>query len=427
MPRSEASAKAKKICDGCKQEIEVQSMPKHRQRCAKIIQREVKAALEAVVQRVEAPGRKGTKKRSHALVAASPPSPDRNQVRHTKPFSQRPSHRTVLSAWQRVKWEATSLLMPGTPAAAAAASAHTTTLHQLTPPAAALPAPPPSPLGQLAFGMAAQAQAAQLFALQVHLQAMQTQAAQLKAAQTEAEAQAARAQAEVQAAQAQAQAAQAAEREAVEAREAAEAEAAFFINECVDGGGVEHPVNGVSIYRSAVDLVPIQRALPELRERADKGDAIQAGQSDDKRRQVRVDPSEELAKELLKVLSNKGELRRRKPGEMNALHSRTRCKEQKRHWDYNPDEIEGRRGRKPASVILALERGARIIFFSDELNARSERVPVLLEPGDVLVFDGDVSHAGAAYCDPNTRVHVYLDIEGVERVKDYTWFVRRAG
>ena len=43
---------------------------------------------------------------------------------------------------------------------------------------------------------------------------------------------------------------------------------------------------------------------------------------------------------------------------------------------------------------------------------------ICLEPGDVLVFDGDVVHAGAAYRAPNTRVHVYLDVPSVKR--EYT-------
>ena len=46
---------------------------------------------------------------------------------------------------------------------------------------------------------------------------------------------------------------------------------------------------------------------------------------------------------------------------------------------------------------------------------------ICLEPGDVLVFDGDVVHAGAAYRAPNTRVHVYLDVPSVKREHDRTY------
>ena len=73
---------------------------------------------------------------------------------------------------------------------------------------------------------------------------------------------------------------------------------------------------------------------------------------------------------------------------------------------------------KPASVILALEDGARL-WVRDE-DGRTER-EIVLRAGDVLVFDGDVAHAGAAYLSANTRVHVYLDVPSVVRDRDYVW------
>ena len=74
--------------------------------------------------------------------------------------------------------------------------------------------------------------------------------------------------------------------------------------------------------------------------------------------------------------------------------------------------------RKPASACLALEDGARLRVF-DRALGREEIV--MLWAGDVLVFDGDVEHAGAWYCEPNTRVHVYLDVADLRRTRDYTW------
>ena len=105
------------------------------------------------------------------------------------------------------------------------------------------------------------------------------------------------------------------------------------------------------------------------------------------------------------------------------LHSSARCHQQKRHWDYNPDLLEGRRKRKPASALLSLESGTRIIFFEDEYKATG-KVPVQLHPGDLLVFEGEVSHAGASYAQPNTRVHVYLDVQDVKREQGVVWFKR---
>ena len=53
-------------------------------------------------------------------------------------------------------------------------------------------------------------------------------------------------------------------------------------------------------------------------------------------------------------------------------------------------------------------------------EAAGKLVAVPLGPGDVLVFDGNVAHAGAWYAAPNTRVHLYLDVVGVARATDFT-------
>ena len=54
-------------------------------------------------------------------------------------------------------------------------------------------------------------------------------------------------------------------------------------------------------------------------------------------------------------------------------------------------------------------------------------VEVQLEAGDILLFDGDVVHAGAAYAEKNTRLHVYLDLPGVaEHEANGTYLVSSA-
>lgn len=178
---------------------------------------------------------------------------------------------------------------------------------------------------------------------------------------------------------------------------------------------------GCRVYRRAIRPSIIGRTLPDIAQRAEaQGRDIQAGQTDGKRKQVSLEASEDIPWALLEVLKQRGELKGRKHSEFNALFSLPGCKQQKLHWDYNPDLCEGIR-RKPCSVILALEDGARLIV-RDEV--KGSRVPVVLSVGDVLVFDGDVAHAGAAYCAQNTRVHVYLDVPGVPRERDFTWFPR---
>ena len=186
----------------------------------------------------------------------------------------------------------------------------------------------------------------------------------------------------------------------------------------------ETPVPGCRIYRRAIPLETIEPALPRLRERVKRhGEAIIAGQSDGNRLLAELPPNDELSGLLRDKLRALGELRGRGWSGAHVLHSSARCHQQKRHWDYNPDLLEGRRKRKPASALLALESGTRIIFFEDEYKATG-KVPVQLHPGDLLVFEGEVSHAGASYAQPNTRVHVYLDVPDVKREQGVVWFKR---
>ena len=119
------------------------------------------------------------------------------------------------------------------------------------------------------------------------------------------------------------------------------------------------------------------------------------------------------------------ELDGRTAKEFRALHSQPGCRKQKLHYDYPPDECrsegKGPGFRKPCSVILALQDGARLLVWD---AATRNQIPVVLYAGDVLVFDGDVGHAGADYYVSNTRVHVYLDVPGIERDPDNVWLVK---
>ena len=40
---------------------------------------------------------------------------------------------------------------------------------------------------------------------------------------------------------------------------------------------------------------------------------------------------------------------------------------------------------------------------------------LMLQPGDMLIFRGDLVHAGAAFDEFNVRIHAYLDVKGVLR------------
>ena len=229
---------------------------------------------------------------------------------------------------------------------------------------------------------------------------------------------------------------EAAEREAAE-RDATE-RAALLAERCVrvrlrgSTDLIRHPDEalappppGCRIYHRALKRANCLLAEPELTTRClSGGENIRAGQSDGKRKQVDLTYEDKIACELHAVLQATGELDGRNPVEWRALHSQSRCKKQRLHYDYQPDQCrsEGKPAsfRKPCSVIAALQDGARLLVWD---AARRATETVVLNAGDVLVFDGDVGHAGADYHVGNTRVHVYLDVPSVDRDPDNVWYV----
>jgi hypothetical protein len=154
---------------------------------------------------------------------------------------------------------------------------------------------------------------------------------------------------------------------------------------------------------------------------------ITAGQHDLKRLQCKlglVDADEfPVLKSFVKALADAGETAGRRLHEFNAIRSMPACQKQDRHWDYDPVRVRYDGGRhrrvKPCSAILGLEPGARLYVYDPALK---RDVTVLIPVGAILLFEGDVAHAGACYATPNTRVHVYLDVPGVRRETDVTWF-----
>jgi len=172
---------------------------------------------------------------------------------------------------------------------------------------------------------------------------------------------------------------------------------------------------GCRLLCEAVTASVCATALPELEMVAQNADTI--FNPDDKRRQMQVDASQSAAAAMLDALRTAGELRGRRARVFNAIHSRKGCREQPWHTDHDPVPL-ARMRRKPRSAILALQPGARLL-----IAVKGVVHEVRLEVGDILVFDGDVVHAGAAYAEANTRLHAYLDIVGVERPHNETYVV----
>ena len=182
---------------------------------------------------------------------------------------------------------------------------------------------------------------------------------------------------------------------------------------------------GCRLYEDAIPAWEIAASLAHLEQiiHGDQPDprvsSITSGQQDKKRKQLKMEQGElGLFKSFKEALVDAGEAHGRELLEYNAISSLPGCTKQKLHWDYDPDRVRYAR-RKPCSAILGLQQGSRLYVYDTHLK---REVTVLVPPGGVVVFDGDVAHRGASYAALNTRVHVYLDVAAVRRDQDYVWF-----
>ena len=141
---------------------------------------------------------------------------------------------------------------------------------------------------------------------------------------------------------------------------------------------------------------------------------------DNLRKQKKMSARHELAKRLRAALQLARELEGREVGAFNLLGSKAGCRQQHRHWDWDPASVDALNDRLPRGVVLACEDGARLVVFNDVHDVEGQYVE--LNAGDVLLFDGDVLHAGAQYEKDNLRLHVYLDVPALQHEPNASHF-----
>lgn len=135
---------------------------------------------------------------------------------------------------------------------------------------------------------------------------------------------------------------------------------------------------------------------------------------DNRRLQKEVSESHPFVIRVLDVLAKHGLLRGRQVGGVVAMHSIKGCRQQAWHTDYDTTKSSRK---KSIGVLVALQTPT---FF--ETPDRQYK----LSSGDIICFEQDVVHAGAAYAENNTRLHVYLDVVGAPRTLDQntTWLTK---
>jgi hypothetical protein len=117
-----------------------------------------------------------------------------------------------------------------------------------------------------------------------------------------------------------------------------------------------------------------------------------------------------------------------------VIQSVTGCQEQPAHTDYEPQPGLGCE-QIPLALLLAVMPDTKLHVWpcSINLNVDANRItePILkhtleLQPGDAILFRGDLIHAGAAYDMEHLRMHCYLDSNTTKRATNSTWLIDSA-
>ncbi|KAE9051156.1 hypothetical protein PR001_g1718 [Phytophthora rubi] len=82
-----------------------------------------------------------------------------------------------------------------------------------------------------------------------------------------------------------------------------------------------------------------------------------------------------------------------------------------------------KKGMVPASVIVALMDDTQLHVYPGCFGAtveQSKRRTLQLNAGEVIVFRGDLVHAGAKHTSLNVRLHCYIQVKGIKQKPDST-------
>lgn len=131
------------------------------------------------------------------------------------------------------------------------------------------------------------------------------------------------------------------------------------------------------------------------------------------------------------------------PNDWVILEAKPGCKPQAAHTDYFPPVCPLEIHEIPINVLIALQKntslnvwpkshklvsteylGDDVRRYDNDIKPIHKKV-IKMEPGDMLLFRGDLVHAGAGYSELNFRMHCYLDYGYREPNK--TWLVHRKG
>ena len=109
--------------------------------------------------------------------------------------------------------------------------------------------------------------------------------------------------------------------------------------------------------------------------------------------------------------------------EVYALKSIADCPEQPKHADSAPEASLRDKDPTdvPLAVLYAIEPNTKLkVWRFDQISTL-----IILQPGDLVIFRGDLAHAGCQYNMDNIRLHAYIDstAPGCKREKGKTYIL----
>ena len=165
-------------------------------------------------------------------------------------------------------------------------------------------------------------------------------------------------------------------------------------------------------------------------------DSVMGG--DQKRSQAFLKSTDEQFNVLEQKLGAflKGYFPNHNPTDYVVLLSRARCSEQLPHTDITQEDLQNVTDdleEMPLGCIISLSDNTTLdvwpgafgkTFWKCDNNSQKYRWDRIdLDVGDVVVFRGDLVHAGSAYRNENVRLHCFLDHPCVKREKNTTFFM----
>jgi hypothetical protein len=198
----------------------------------------------------------------------------------------------------------------------------------------------------------------------------------------------------------------------------------------------ESALLGFVVLKQLVDIPA--KVLEDLHRQSARAEVIFNGvddgfevKGDGKRKQFRLGRSKicesftaALDKQIALITSHK-----RSP--WVVIQSKAGCQEQPAHTDYEP-QAELDVDQIPLALLLAVMPDTKLHVWprSIGLSADVSRITgpiakqtIELDPGDAVLFRGDLVHAGAAYSSDHLRMHCYLDSAAAKRSANTTWLI----